>query len=200
MQDMPIDTQTNGNYIAAFFTFRDAKYKHWREVDFEITGDTTGSVNTNVLYGEDTNVWVAEMGEPVPVEVSANVRADFHTYAMEWLPDKVTWYFDGEPIRNYTGEQVPIPSLSSKVMMNTWIFQPAFGGKEIENNRYPMQTEYDWFRFYKWDGDAQYPCAGMTTDCLTDDDWYLSSNNPCDGIAQSGTVYGEPPCIATCNY
>merc|ERR1712156_936345 len=57
-------------------------------------------------------------------------------------------------------------------------------------NRYPMYSEYDWFRFYRWDGDHDYPCPSYGTSCLTPDDTYLSSNIPCDGIRQKVTVYG----------
>ena len=85
-------------------------------------------------------------------------------------------------------------------MMNWWIFGDnyGFGGKHGANNRYPMAAEYDWFRFYRWSGETQYPCAGMGSSCLTEDDNYLTGNNPCDGIAQVGTVYGKTPCTASC--
>merc|ERR1712151_157417 len=61
-----------------------------------------------------------------------------------------------------------------------------------------MHSEYDWFRFYKWDGDKEYPCLAMDESCLTPDDLYLASNNPCDGIEQKGTVGGKKPCKAVC--
>jgi len=95
---------------------------------------------------------------------------------------------------------LPIPELPGKIIMNLWEFdkRALFGGKEIWNDRLPMRSEYDWFRFYKWDGDEQYPCAGMGDDCLTEDDKYLSGNNPCDGIPQLGTVFGDAPCTAVC--
>jgi len=95
---------------------------------------------------------------------------------------------------------VDIPELPGKIMMNLWEYdrRALFGGKEIWNDRFPMRSEYDWFRFYKWDGDEQYPCAGMGEQCLTEDDKYLSSNNPCDGIPQVGSVFGKAPCIASC--
>mmetsp|Transcript_153639 Transcript_153639/g.491258 ORF Transcript_153639/g.491258 Transcript_153639/m.491258 type:complete len:89 (-) Transcript_153639:165-431(-) len=63
-----------------------------------------------------------------------------------------------------------------------------------------MHSEYDWLRFYKWDGDSQYPCVDGTDSCLTDDDKYLSSNNPCDGIQQEGLRNGGSVCTATCPY
>ena len=68
----------------------------------------------------------------------------------------------------------------------------------LANNRYPMHNEYDWFRFYKWDGHKQYPCTGIGEGCLTADDKYLDGNNPCDGRPQIGTVNGKGACHAKC--
>jgi len=197
----PGDTTINGNFVATMFVFRDGKYKHWREVDIEITGNTVDALHTNVLSADDTWEWNAEMGEEEDTTVGTNERSAFHTYAIEWLPHRITWFFDGKIIRQKTGGKVPIPSLSTKIMMNTWVYddRALFGGKEIENDHFPLHTEYDWIRFYKWDGDLHYPCAGMGTQCLTKDDRYLSSNNPCDGIPQEGTVYGKQPCTAVCH-
>merc|ERR1719409_108196 len=88
--------------------------------------------------------------------------------------------------------------------MNVWVFDHYyFGGPNGDNNVYPFHAEYDYFRFYKWDQDDKYPCAGFSTDCLTEDDKYLAKNNPCDGIEQVGILEGEQPCIpktpSTCN-
>jgi len=196
----PGDDKVNGNYVSTMFVFRDAKYKHWREIDFEITGDSTGSITTNVLSADNTDKWRAGIQESKQLQAAFNTRSEFHTYAFEWLPDSITWYIDGKVVRKKTGGGVSIPQFSGKIMMNLWMFddRALFGGPEIKNNRYPMHSEYDWFRFYKWDGDKTYPCPGFGTSCLTQDDKYLSSNNPCDGIPQVGTVYGKPPCHASC--
>jgi beta-glucanase (GH16 family) len=198
----PGNTRINGNYVATLFVFRDGKYRHWREVDVEITGETVDSVHTNVLSADHTAKWSEDMDEEKDMKVGTNVRAGFHTYAIEWLPHRIRWYFDDKLIREKkTGGKVEIPSLSTKIMMNTWVFdhRAMFGGREIWNDRFPLHTEYDWFRFYKWDGDRHYPCAGLGTQCLTSDDWYLSSNNPCDGIPQKGTVQGKTVCVAKCH-
>jgi len=196
----PNDTKTNGNYIATMFVFRDGKDKHWREIDFEITGDSPGSVTTNVLSADNTIEWRAGIQATVHHEMPFNDREDFHVYAFEWLPDSITWYVDGKKVRQYKGGQVSIPELSGKIMMNTWVYDERglFGGPQVENDRFPMQTEYDWFRFYKWDGDTHYPCAGLGSSCLTADDRYLAKNNPCDGIANEGLKFGRPPCETHC--
>lgn len=193
------DVDIDGNYIATMFAYRDAKFKHWREIDIEVTGDAPNSVTMNVLNAEHTIDWKPSIQSTQEYQAAGqNVRADFHTYAFEWLPSGITWYFDGEQVGFHGPDKaLPIPDMSTKIMMNLWIFNKLydFGGREGSNNRYPMHSEYDWFRFYKWDGDIKYPCADGTDSCLTADDRYLSSSNGCDGIQQ----VGDPvPCVATC--
>merc|ERR1711988_2097825 len=112
----------------------------------------------------------------------------------------ITWWIDGKLQRIHSGGRVAVPDMSTKIMMNLWMFTGGgFGGGSIANNRYPMHSEYDWFRFYKWDGDKHYPCPAMDASCLQPDDLYLASNNPCDGIEQQGAVNGRRPCKAVCN-
>lgn len=197
----PGNPQVDGNYISTMFVYRDGKFEHWREIDFEVTGDHAGAVTSNMLRADHTSRWQPTIQRSRHDDIKGlNVRMDFHTYAFEWLPNQITWYIDGKKVREQRQDGLKIPELSGKIMMNLWIFnsQASFGGSRIENNRYPMHSEYDWFRFYKWDGDASYPCAGMDDKCLTHEDQYLSANNPCDGKAQIGTVNGRPPCHATC--
>merc|ERR1712227_746342 len=127
---------------------------------------------TNVLSADYTSEWTPQIAKTLAIDAGFNTRQDFHTYAFEWLPSGITWFIDGKRVRHYAGGSVPVPDLPGKIMMNLWIFGPTadFGGKEIWNNRYPTTAEYDWFRFYQWDGESEYPCAGMGTSCLTADD------------------------------
>lgn len=195
----PGNPDIDGNFVATMFVFRDAKFHHWREIDIEVTGDRKNSVTTNVLSADNTEWWRESIAASRESSVSGNAREDFHTYGFEWLPNKVTWYIDGKVVRTHYGGRPPIPDKSAKIMMNLWIFGPKanFGGKDIYNNRYPMTSEYDWFRFYKWDGESTYPCPGSGS-CLTSDDRYLDGNNPCDGQPMVGTWKGKGACTASC--
>lgn len=199
----PDNYDINGNYIMAMFVYKDAAARHWREIDIEVTSGSPSVVTTNILYAENTSRWSPEIAAPAELELGTNTREDFHVYAFEWLPDKVTWFFDNKVIRTFTGtDLVPVPEIAGKIMMSLWIFGNDFseggywfGGWNGWNNRYPMQATFDWFRYYKWDKDPNYPCENLAkTDCLTEDDLWLSGNNPCDGIIQRDAIH----CNATC--
>lgn len=199
----PGDTAVNGNYVATLFVFRTPKFQDWREIDIEVTGDGVDTVTTNLITANNQFAWSADIQEVSSYSFGGiNVRQDFHDFAFEWLPDRISWYLDGTKVsERLAGEGLPVPEKSAKIMMNLWVFNAsaAFGGKDIQNNEYPMHTEYEWFRFYKWNGDDQYPCASMDASCLPAEDRDLSSNNPCDGLPQSGEVAGKAPCMAACN-
>jgi beta-glucanase (GH16 family) len=188
----------NGNFIATMFAYRDANAHHWREIDFEVTGDQPNSVTTNLLSADGTKNWKAYLQDSRQPDLGKiNVRQDFHTYMFEWTPSGVTWYVDGKVVRK--GSRLKVPEMSTKIMMNLWIFTGgAFGGSQIYNNEYPFHSEYEYFRFYKWDGDDKYPCADLTNSCLTEDDRYLDGNNPCDGIPQEELLEGQRVCTAKC--
>merc|ERR1712232_1083980 len=190
----PGDPDKNGNFISTMFFYRDANAHHWREIDFEITADGPNTVTTNLLYADNTKNWRSYLQDSRrPPLGHINTRAKFHTYVFEWTPKGVTWIIDGKEVRQ--GTRLKTPELSGKVMMNLWIFsRGGFGGRNIRNNHYPMQAEYDWFRFYRWNGEKQYPCKHFGTQCLQPDDLYLSVNNPCDGIEVEGLLEGRRPC------
>jgi len=199
----PGNTVINGNYISTMFVFRDSKFMSWREIDIEITGDSPNSITMNLLSAEDQGDWSPEIQQTTVHKGGSdlNTRQHFHTYAFEWLPHQITWYLDGKVIgRRRLGESLPIPEKSAKIMMNLWIFGTTwgFGGEDGHNNRYPMRSEYEWFRFYAWEGDDRYPCGAMDTSCLAPEDQVWSSNNPCDQIQQHTAHHGKTPCVATC--
>jgi beta-glucanase (GH16 family) len=41
----------------------------------------------------------------------ADYSAGYHTYAVEWAPDKIVWYVDGVESKRYTGEGIPQQSM-----------------------------------------------------------------------------------------
>jgi beta-glucanase (GH16 family) len=187
----------DGNFILSMFTFRTPGHQQWREIDFEALANLPESINTNVIMGDQPMSWSADLEEPATIyplgggqtqglPLGYENRQSFHVYAFELLPDKVTWFVDDVPIRIKeagVGEnELPVPELSMKIMFNLWVFVRAgFGGDPI-GNTYPFTGEYDWFRFYKWDGDDRYPCAPVPA-CLAADDLDLSGNNPNEDLA-----------------
>jgi beta-glucanase (GH16 family) len=177
---IPGDTTTNGGYVATMFIFRNPKFTNWREIDLEQIGDSPTVMGTNLINGDNKQAWGAEFADTAdsPHTIPFNARADFHDYAFEWTSESVTWYADGVQIRQQVGPaKLPIPEMSAKIMMNLW--WGSFGGNGA-TNQWPLVTEYEWFRFYKWDMETTYPVADPTMLPQTDLDG--AKNNTEDGI------------------
>ncbi|HEX2871534.1 MAG TPA: family 16 glycosylhydrolase [Polyangiaceae bacterium] len=198
----PNDAVTNGNYIASLFTYRQPACQEWREIDLEVTGDAPGRLSTNLIVGDLDCNFTADKEQPATFDLPGSFRTDFQTIGFEWLPGSIKFYYldaDGMQVqlRELTGPKVP--TLSAKLMANLWVFAAPFefGGPMGANNELPFEAEYDFIRFYKWDQDADYPCADMSAGCLKAADVDLSSNNACDGVAFTGDLASCKQCGST---
>jgi beta-glucanase (GH16 family) len=181
------------NFILSMFSFRTPHYQEWREIDFELVADLPTSLSTNVIIGMNMTGYNPNAEEParmypfgaqpaMALPAGYMSQGVFHTYAFEALPDHITYFVDGVPVRTKQkgvgAHNLIVPERSMKVMMNHWVFNgTAFGGGDPTKNTYPLVGEYDWFRFYKWDQDTAYPCAPLPA-CLPADDTDFSLNNP----------------------
>jgi beta-glucanase (GH16 family) len=161
------------------FVFRNPKFQEWREIDIELVGNNGNQVTFNLVNMDNSFGWNPEFQEFEDRPVDFNTRDDFHTYGFEWTPTRIAWFVDGAELRTKAaGGGVPIPELSTKIMMSIWM--GAFGGDPTPN-QYPLFAEYDWVRFYKWDQEEFYPCT-PTPGCLPDSDIDGAKNNPDDGV------------------
>ncbi|HET6284276.1 MAG TPA: glycoside hydrolase family 16 protein, partial [Polyangia bacterium] len=196
---MKAPPSTGGNYIHTMFAYRHPAYLLWREIDIEIQSAPNNSFITNLIHAApNTRLWSPAIEEAVRmypqggggalgVPAGLNTQSDFHVYAFEWLPTAVKWYVDGTLVRvkqDGTGtNRLPVPKESAKIMMNLWVFgNSALGGGDPANNSYPIKAQYDWFRFYRWNNDATYPCSPVPS-CLPAADLTLAKNNPADPLA-----------------
>lgn len=169
---------TASGYISSLFTYRFAKDPsssmpdsiEWEEIDVELEGGRPDKFQANLIYGKDTWEWwrTREYGAWEDKIVVGPVD-EWRVFAIEWLPDSIKWYVDGELVKTLSAADIdcdpeciapqekptPIPNNPTTIFMNFWIpnddIEADFGGRK-ERNQYPMTTEYDWFRYYTWDG------------------------------------------------
>jgi endo-1,3-1,4-beta-glycanase ExoK len=195
---MKAPTASTGNYIHTMFTYRHPAFLLWREIDIEIQASPTNSFITNLITAPaGTRVWSNAIEDSTTAYPSGgngamgipagfNTQTEFHTYAFEWLPTSIKWYVDGRLVRVKMDGQgknmLAVPKESAKIMLNLWVFgNAALGGGDHNQNTYPLRGSYDWFRFYKWNNDADYPkeCTPLVT-CMPADDLKYAKNNPRD--------------------
>lgn len=114
--------------------------KEFPEIDMvEVLGQQPGQLwNTihyevNGIYGKDYNL------SNLP-----DMTTDYHTYGIEWNPEKITFFVDGIAI--YTSTTY-VPKEDMYLFINTgvggnWVGEPD------ETTQFPAQMLVDWIRYY----------------------------------------------------
>jgi GR25 family glycosyltransferase involved in LPS biosynthesis len=107
--------------ITGFFLHRD---KPRQEIDIEFTGADPRRMLANVYFnpGDDgTAMDFGYRGSPSRIDLGFDATADFHLYAIEWRPDRVTWQVDGRIVHERVGwDPTPVPHLSMRLHANLW--------------------------------------------------------------------------------
>ena len=172
--------ETASGYISSLFTYRFDKDPYsetpesteWEEIDVELEGGRPDKFQANLIYGKDTWEWWRTRAYGAwEDKIEVGPVDEWRVFAIEWLPDSIRWYVDGELVKTLTAEDIdcdpecippqenptPIPNNPTTIFMNFWIpvddVQDYFGGNK-ERNQYPMTAKYDWFRYYAWDAAA----------------------------------------------
>jgi hypothetical protein len=160
-------TGADGNFLSTMFTFRTPKWHQWRELDLELEANIKTKVAWNMVNADGQDNYPAGNADASNGNgpgTGFTVQMP-HTYLIEWLPTKVTWYVDGTMVNSAANNMNndPIPTLSAKIMMNLWVFASAAAFGNPVNNKYPFHSTYDYFRFYKWNNETTYPYADPHT-------------------------------------
>jgi GR25 family glycosyltransferase involved in LPS biosynthesis len=107
--------------ITGFFLHRDTPRQ---EIDIEFAGGDPRRMLANVYFnpGDDgTAMDFGYRGSPFRIDLGFDATADFHLYAIDWRPDRVTWLIDGSIVHERVGwDPTPIPHLSMRVHANLW--------------------------------------------------------------------------------
>ena len=177
----PERTSASG-YISSLFTYvneAQSEYQEWEEIDVELEGGRPDKFQANLIYGRNTVQWWATRDYGAwEDKIEIGPVDSWRVYAIEWLPDQISWFIDGRRIKTLKSTDLdckpkclppqkyptPIPDNATDVMINFWIpndvVQDNFGGNK-RHNRYPMIASYDWLRIYRYDVEAS--ASGQTS-------------------------------------
>jgi len=108
-----VDTQ--GGIVGGFFPFVTLPNDRHDEIDFE-------ALSNDLVAGRNriqTNIYANEpLGEGHPAfKPIATPLNKFHTYRIEWLPDRVRWFVDGKMVRVDTDH---VPKHAMNLHLNIW--------------------------------------------------------------------------------
>ncbi|MGL1933860.1 MAG: family 16 glycosylhydrolase [Fibrobacterales bacterium] len=160
------------NHISTMFLYNIPSDERWLEIDIEVISKYSGKPTSNLLIdwdgAQNYNDLIKDGNEDLIQAASGvNDKAhdEFHEYMIEWTPERVAWYIDGVQFREITDKTL-IPDEGIHIMFNFWLLTALSGATldgYLENGEY-ASTEYEFFRYYKWDGEDDYEEAAWCGD------------------------------------
>ncbi len=147
-----IYANTNSGVLSTFFLYNDAGWScnsRWNELDVEIFGNDNATIwQTNPIWQIDA-CGDKHMDEGLH-EYDYSLAEGWHTYTMEWSPEAVTWYMDGELVRNYTGEALQQLTIGMQMMYNIWAHDDPEWVGDFDTESLPAYQFVDWVAVYPW--------------------------------------------------
>jgi hypothetical protein len=99
--------------LSSFFTYNDLN-GIWNEIDIEILGRYPDDIQFNTITPGRFN----HLGH---YKAPFSPHQDYHTYAIEWTPQYVSWFVDGREVLKQIGTHISTLVQPQKIMMNVWI-------------------------------------------------------------------------------
>lgn len=107
--------------VTGFFLHRDSPRQ---EIDVELTGDDPYRMLVNVYFNpgdEGAALAFGYRGSPCRIGLKFDATLDFHHYAIEWRPGRISWWVDGRAVHHRVGwDPTPIPHLPMRLHANLW--------------------------------------------------------------------------------
>ena len=136
--------------VSSFFTYWEGDEHHpwskagWNELDVEIVPSMDDPYSTNIIY--------AGQKKDHAYIKNADAATGWHTYWVEWTPEYIAWWYDGEEVRHVEGEasQRDIKKFSN-LRMDFWTPEAAGWGDDFNDKAMPWYTQYKWVEVQDYD-------------------------------------------------
>lgn len=148
--DIRMRTISGSGTISSFFLYYDDSYKGnpepWREIDIEVLGKSDNVFQSNIITGSAENKTTSER-----LHTFERLSEDYHTYTVEWTPDYIAWFFDGQEVRRSTDNQIKECQLKEmSYRFNLWISdEPAWAGS-FNPSILPVYQFINWIKYSKY--------------------------------------------------
>jgi beta-glucanase (GH16 family) len=119
--EMRMQVAKASGVLSTFFTYKNGSEvgdTFWEEIDIEIFGKNDATQwQSNVILGSSRPTIHTEQVHTAP----QSLADAYHTYVLEWTPDYVAWFVDGEEVRRITGTST-VTSLTNaqSLRFNIW--------------------------------------------------------------------------------
>lgn len=120
----------------------------WNELDIEYLG--TGQMQFNHMINiPPADPISGHLQYPRIVELGFDPAADFHEYAIEWVPGEARFLVDGT-LRHTATEEMSRMVLPQNILLTIWASDAADWAGPVDATTAPTTAEYDWIRVYDY--------------------------------------------------
>jgi len=161
--------------VSSFFLYYNDSYKGapepWQEVDIEVMGKNDEAFQSNIITGTSESKNTSE-----EMHTFGNLSQTYHTYTVEWTPDYIAWFFDGEEIRRTTGSQVAeCQPKEMSYRFNLWISDAASWAGNFDPSILPVYQFINWMQYSAYTPGAGADGTDFTPEWKDDFDSFSST-------------------------
>lgn len=154
--EMRMQMAKGSGILSTFFTYKNGSEidgNFWEEIDIEVFGkDSAFNWQSNIILGNSTPTIMS-------VEDHSNVTSlaeNYHTYVLEWTPDYVAWFLDGEEVRRITGSSTVTSLMSAhSLRFNIWSSESAIWAGAWDDSILPRYQFVDYLRYQPYNTETQ---------------------------------------------
>lgn len=132
--------------ISSFFLYNLDLGCNWpaenNEIDIEMTGNSENLLFTTHYPGP---FYITDTYSP-----AFNPHDSIHHYAIEWEPDTVRWFVDGELVTTQDHDGVDQLMYPMRIMMNLWAVDNEAWAGPWDTTSIPVSTEYTYVRCFSY--------------------------------------------------
>lgn len=184
--------------LSTFFTYKNGSEVAgtvWEEIDIEVLGKNDAyQMQSNIIVGSprQTTEGLHTLG--------LSLADDYHTYTLEWTPDYVAWFIDGQQVRRINGSSFVTGLVNPQSMrFNIWAStsEPWVGA--FNPSILPVYQFVNYMEFYSYNTSSKSFTLSWRDDFNNFDtnrwskaDWTFDGNyvdfDPANVVIQNGTL------------
>ena len=124
----------------------------WNELDIEFLGKNTDQVQFNHMINiPPADPETGHSQFPQLVTLPFDPAADFHTFAIEWVPGEARFIVEGTLMHTATEEMARMV-LPQNILLTIWASDSTDWAGPVDSATAPTSAEYDWIRVYRYVG------------------------------------------------
>ena len=136
--------------LSTFFTWKEGSEQSnvfWEEIDVEVFGKNNATTwQTNIITGYDP----LSTSEQTHIQ-NFSFGDNFHTYGVEWTPDYVSWFIDGQQVRKVSGQPASDLDNPAGIRFNIWASTSTSWVGPWDENVLPQYQFVNWIKYYRYD-------------------------------------------------